>query len=89
MMEEIIPTSDRDIGSTLRKCLSKKGINFLTQTELSNIEIKENMVETTVKKNDGSTEILQSEKVCLPWAENLKQKIQGWKPLILNIMEDT
>jgi dihydrolipoamide dehydrogenase len=64
-MEEIIPTSDRDIGSALRKCLSKKGINFLTQTELSNISIKEGMVEAAVKKNDGSTEILQSEKVLL------------------------
>ncbi len=64
-MEEIIPTNDRDVGSTLRKCLSKKGINFLTQTELNNIEINENMVETTVKKNDGSTETLQSEKVLL------------------------
>ncbi|MCP4266773.1 MAG: dihydrolipoyl dehydrogenase [Candidatus Brocadiaceae bacterium] len=64
-MEEIIPTNDRDIGTTLRKCLSKRGINFLTRTELSNIKINEDMVETTVKKDDGSTETLQSEKVLL------------------------
>jgi len=86
-MEEIIPTNDRDIGSTLRKCLSKKGINFFTQTELSNIEIKENSVEITVKKNDENTEILQSEKVLLAMGrkpeteglglENLKLEFNG------------
>ncbi len=75
-MEEIIPTNDRDIGSTLRKCLSKKGINILTLTELCNIEIKDGTVETTVKKNDGNTGTLQSEKVLLamgrkPETENL------------------
>ncbi len=64
-MEEIIPTNDRAIGSTLRKCLSKRGINFLTQAGLNNIKIKEDIVETTVKKNDGNTEIFQSEKVLL------------------------
>jgi dihydrolipoamide dehydrogenase len=65
MMDEILPTNDKDVSSTLRKCLSKKGIKFLTQTELNHIEIKKNTVETTVKKNDGNTEILQSEKVLL------------------------
>ena len=69
IMEEILPTNDKDVGSALRKSLSKKGIKFLTQTELNCIEIKEDAVETTVKKNDGNsdsnTEILQSEKVLL------------------------
>ncbi len=41
VMDEILPTTDKDVGSALRKCLSKKGINFLTQTELNHIEIKE------------------------------------------------
>ena len=65
MMEEILPTDDKDIGSALRKSLSKKGIKFLTQTAFEKIEIKENAVETTVKKKDGTTELLQSEKVLL------------------------
>lgn len=65
MMDEILPTNDKDVGSALRRCLSKKGINFLTQTELNHIEIKKNTVETTVKKNEGKTETLQSEKVLL------------------------
>ncbi len=65
VMDEILPTSDKDLGSALRRCLSKKGIKFLTQTELNHIEIKENTVETSVKNNDGETETLQSEKVLL------------------------
>jgi dihydrolipoamide dehydrogenase len=65
MMEEILPTDDKDIGSALRKSLTKKGIKFLTGTTLDRIEIKENAVETTVKKKDGKTELLQNEKVLL------------------------
>ncbi len=64
-MDEILPTTDKDVGSALRKCLSKRGIKFLTQTELGHIKIKENSVETKVKDNDGKTETLQSEKVLL------------------------
>ena len=52
VMDEILPTNDKDIASALRKSLSKKGINFLTQTELKHIEIIEDAVETTIKKND-------------------------------------
>jgi dihydrolipoamide dehydrogenase len=69
MMDEILPTNDKDVGNALRKSLSKKGVNFLTQTELNFIEIKNDTVETTVKRNDGNsdgnTETLQSEKVLL------------------------
>jgi dihydrolipoamide dehydrogenase len=65
VMDEILPTTDKDVGSALRKCLSKRGIKFLTQTELGHIKIKENSVETKVKDNDGKTETLQSEKVLL------------------------
>ncbi len=82
-MEEIIPTNDRDIGTTLRKCLSKKGINFLTQTELSNIEINEDIVETTVKKNDGSTETLQSKKVLLAMGRKPETEDLGLEDLKL------
>ncbi len=95
VMEEIIPTNDRDIGSTLRKCLSKKGINFLTRTELSNIEIKDDTVKTTVKKNNEGTEILQSKKVLLAMGrkpeiddlalENLKLEFNG---RYINVDED-
>jgi dihydrolipoamide dehydrogenase len=28
MMDEILPTNDKDVGSTLRESLSKKGVNF-------------------------------------------------------------
>ncbi|HJO55093.1 MAG TPA: FAD-dependent oxidoreductase, partial [Candidatus Scalindua sp.] len=65
VMDEILPTNDKDVGSALRRCLSKNGIKFLTQTELGHIEINEDSVETTVKKNDGKTETLLSEKVLL------------------------
>ncbi len=76
IMDEILPTNDKDVASTLRKSLSKKGINFRTQTELKYIEIIEDAVETTIKKNDDNAKILQSEKVLLamgrkPETENL------------------
>ena len=83
MMEEILPTNDKDVGSALRKCLSKKGIKFLTQTDLHYIEIKKDSVETTVKKNDGNTEILQSEKILL--AMGRKPETEGSGLEVLNL----
>ncbi|MBC8552588.1 MAG: dihydrolipoyl dehydrogenase [Candidatus Brocadiales bacterium] len=83
VMDEILPTNDKDVGSVLRKCLSKKGINFLTQTELDQIEIKESTVETTVKKNDGKTEMLQSEKVLLAMGRKPETEDLGLEALNL------
>jgi dihydrolipoamide dehydrogenase len=87
IMDEILPTNDKDIGKTLRKSLSKKGIKFLTRTELNHIEIKEDTVETTVKKNDGnsdsSTEILQSEKVLLAMGRKPETEDSGLEALNL------
>ena len=83
MMDEILPTNDKDVGSALRKSLSKKGVNFLTQTNLNLIEIKENSVETTVKENDGNTKILQSEKVLLAMGRKPETKDSGLEELNL------
>ena len=83
MMDEILPTNDKDVGNALRKSLSKKGVNFLTQTNLNLIEIKENSVETTVKRNDGNTEILQSEKVLLAMGRKPETKDSGLEELNL------
>jgi dihydrolipoamide dehydrogenase len=83
VMDEILPTSDKDIGSALRRCLSKKGIKFHTQTELGHIEIKEDSVETTVKKNDGETETLQSEKVLLAMGRKPETEDLGLEALNL------
>ena len=82
-MDEILPTNDKDVGSALRRCLSKKGINFLTQTELNYIEIKEDAVETTVKRNDGNTEMLQSEKVLLAMGRKPETENPGLEALNL------
>ena len=83
MMDEILPTNDKDVGNALRKSLTKKDIKFLTKTDLSLIEIKENSVETTVKKNDGNTEILQSEKVLLAMGRKPETKDSGLEELNL------
>ncbi|MCR4291182.1 MAG: dihydrolipoyl dehydrogenase, partial [Candidatus Scalindua sp.] len=83
VMDEILPTSDKDVGSTLRKSLSKKGINFLTQTELDHIEIKEHAVETTVKEKDGKTEMFQSEKVLLAMGRKPETEDSGLEALNL------
>jgi dihydrolipoamide dehydrogenase len=83
VMDEILPTSDKDVGSALRRRLSKKGIKFHTQTELGHIEIKEDSVETTVKKNDGKAEMLQSEKVLL--AMGRKPETEGLGLEALNL----
>src|SRR3989338_8301501 len=83
MMDEILPTNDKEVGSALRKCLTKKGVNFLTQTELNFIEIKSDVVETTVKRNDGNTETLQSEKVLLPMGRTPETKDSGLEALNL------
>lgn len=83
MMDEILPTNDKDVGSALRKSLSKKGVTFLTQTNLNLIEIKENSVETTVKRNDGNTETVQSEKVLLAMGRKPETKDSGLEELNL------
>ena len=83
MMDEILPTNDKDLGSALRKRLTKKGVNFLTQTALEVIEIKGNTVETTVKRSDGNTEILQSEKVLLAMGRTPETKDSGLEALNL------
>ena len=83
VMDEILPTSDKDVGSALRRCLSKKGIKFHTQTELGHIEIKEDSVETMVKKNDGETETLQSEKVLLAMGRKPETEELGLEALNL------
>ena len=83
VMDEILPTSDKDVGSALKRCLSKKGIKFLTQTELDHIEIKEDSVETTVKKSDGKAETLQSEKVLLAMGRKPETEDSGLEALNL------
>ena len=83
VMDEILPTSDKDVGSALRRCLSKKGIKFYTQTELGHIEIKEDSVVTTVKKNDGETETLQGEKVLLAMGRKPETEDLGLEALNL------
>lgn len=83
MMDEILPTNDKELGGALRKSLSKKGINFLTQTALEGIEIKGNTVKTTVKRNDGNTEALQSEKVLLAMGRTPETKNSGLEELNL------
>jgi dihydrolipoamide dehydrogenase len=67
----------------LRRHLSKKGIKFLTQTELDQIKIKESSVKTTVKKNDGKTETLQSEKVLLAMGRKPETENSGLEALNL------
>ena len=83
VMDEILPTSDKDVGSALKRCLSKKGIKFLTQTELDHIEIREDSVETTVKKSDGKKETLQSEKVLLAMGRKPETEDSGLDALNL------
>ena len=83
VMDEILPTSDKDVGSALRRCFLKRGIKFFTQTELSHIEVKERAVETTVKKNDGETETLQSEKVLLAMGRKPETEDLGLETLNL------
>ncbi len=83
MMGEIIPMDDKEMGSALRKSLSKKGINFLTKTALDRIEIKDNAVETTVKKEGGGTEVLQNEKVLLALGRRPETKDLGLEELNL------
>ena len=83
VMDEILPTSDKDVGSALKRCLSKKGIKFLTQTELDHIEIREDSVETTVMKSDEKKETLQSEKVLLAMGRKPETEDSGLDTLNL------
>ena len=83
VMDEILPTNDKDIGKHFEKEPLEESINFLTQTELNCIEIKEDSVETTVKKMTETQKYLKAKKFCLPWAESLKRKVQDLEALNL------
>ncbi len=83
VMDEILPTSDKDVGSALNRSLSKRGIKFLTQTELRLIEIMDCAVETTIKRDNGKTEKLQSEKVLLAMGRKPEIEDSGLEALNL------
>ena len=60
-LDRIIPNEDKEISKELRKILTKKGVNFLTSTKVSNTKIENGTVKLEIESNDGSKELLDSE----------------------------
>ena len=60
-LDRIIPNEDKEISKELRKILTKKGVNFLTSTKVSNTKIENGIVKLEIESNDGSKELLDSE----------------------------
>ena len=60
-LDRIIPNEDKEISKELRKILTKKGVNFLTSTKVSNTKIENGIVKLEFESNDGSKELLDSE----------------------------
>ena len=60
-LDRIIPNEDKEISKELRKILTKKGVNFLTSTKVSNTKIENGIVKLEIESNNGSKELLDSE----------------------------
>jgi dihydrolipoamide dehydrogenase len=60
-MPRIVPVEDEDISKELEKAYKKKGINIMTSASVESVDAKGSGVKATVKKQDGSTEVLEAD----------------------------
>jgi dihydrolipoamide dehydrogenase len=60
-MPRIVPVEDEDISKELEKAYKKKGIAIMTNSSVESVDTKGNGVKATVKKQDGSTEVLEAD----------------------------
>jgi dihydrolipoamide dehydrogenase len=60
-MPRIVPVEDEDVSKELEKIYKKKGINIMTSSSVESVDAKGTGVKATVKKQDGSTEVLEAD----------------------------
>ncbi|MBS1616175.1 MAG: dihydrolipoyl dehydrogenase [Bacteroidetes bacterium] len=60
-MPRIVPVEDEDVSKELEKIYKKKGISIMTSSSVESVDTKGAGVKATVKKADGSTEILEAD----------------------------
>jgi dihydrolipoamide dehydrogenase len=60
MLPQILPVEDEEVSKNLEKILSKKGIEFLTNTKVEQIKTDDKSVSVTVS-SQGSSKTLQAE----------------------------
>ena len=62
-MPKVVPVEDDDISKELEKQLKKQGIEILTNASVERVEDAGAGVKATVKKQDGSTQVLEADVV--------------------------
>jgi dihydrolipoamide dehydrogenase len=60
-MPRIVPVEDEDVSKELEKIYKKKGITVMTSASVESVDTKGAGVKATVKKQDGSTEVLEAD----------------------------
>ncbi len=60
-LPRIVPVEDEDISKELEKQLKKQGIDILTNSSVESVDTSGTGVKATVKKQDGSTVVLEAD----------------------------
>lgn len=57
MLANILPIEDKEVSETLEKSFKKRGINILTKTKVTKVEVKNSYVNVFVEKDGKQIEI--------------------------------
>lgn len=61
--DTILPMMDKDVIRTMKKSLSKEGLEFHEKTRFSSLSKENNLVNITCEKSDGSQLVIECDKV--------------------------
>ena len=84
MLDRILPGEDEEVSKELQKCLTKRGLEFLTSSKTGKVEMSQNGVKVQIETPQG-TKTLEAEKMLVAigvlanieglFADNLKVEI--------------
>ncbi len=63
--DRILPVEDSEISQFVQRSLQKRGIKILTESKISSVKQKGDMVSVQVERKDGSVSSMQAEKLLL------------------------
>jgi len=63
MKENILPSEDGEIGSTLKRLLARRGMKIFTSTTVEHVTMHDSGVKVEIKKKDGQKETIGADKM--------------------------
>ncbi|OHB46494.1 MAG: dihydrolipoyl dehydrogenase [Planctomycetes bacterium GWE2_41_14] len=76
LLNDIIPAEDREISATLRKILTKRGVDILTKTSLEKVEV-DNGVRVEIKSKIDTPPSPTTTENLVPFSEKEKEYLQA------------